>query len=130
MSTKKRVLVILVVFFSVSAVVFFSRPRIEIQTNLYPVHLPVDLDEYLIQSEAQYANIVPGVQKAIVWANESKKEKTKYTLVYIHGLLFSPILKGFTYVEDNHFSYKLDRHAVFISLCERNCPGIKTTLDS
>lgn len=85
MSTKKRVLVILVVFFSVSIVVFFSGPRIEIETKLYPVHLPVDLDEYLIQSEAQYSNIVTGAEKAIVWADESKKQKTKYALVYIHG---------------------------------------------
>jgi len=76
---------ILAIFFSVGIVVFLSGPRIEIETKLYPLNLPADLNEYITQSEAQYSNIVPGTEKSIVWANTSKKQKTKYAIVFIHG---------------------------------------------
>jgi len=85
MTIKKRVLMILAIFFSVGIVVFLSGPRIEIETKLYPLNLPADLNEYITQSEAQYSNIVPGTEKSIVWANTSKKQKTKYAIVFIHG---------------------------------------------
>jgi alpha-beta hydrolase superfamily lysophospholipase len=71
--------------FSLGVVGFLSGPRVKIETKLYPVHLPEDLDGYLSQSEAQFSDIVPGAEKTIIWAGESKKQKTKYAIVYIHG---------------------------------------------
>jgi esterase/lipase len=85
MFTKKKILVLLVICFSVGVAVFLSGPRVEIGTTLYPVHLPEDLDGYLTQSEVQYTDIVPGAEKTIIWADESKKQKTDYAIVYIHG---------------------------------------------
>jgi pimeloyl-ACP methyl ester carboxylesterase len=85
MSTKKKILVCLIICFLIGAIVFLSGPRVEIDTQLYPVHLPEDLDGYLTQSEAQYADIVLGAEKTIIWADESKKQKTDYAIVYIHG---------------------------------------------
>lgn len=49
-----------------------------------PSRIPVDLDTYLAQSEQQFDDIVPGVQKRIVWAG-SKGERTEWAVVYLHG---------------------------------------------
>jgi alpha-beta hydrolase superfamily lysophospholipase len=85
MSTKKRILMILAIFLSVCIVVFLAGPRIKVDTELYPVHLPADLDEYLARSEARYADIIPGTEKSIVWANAANKQKTKYAIIFVHG---------------------------------------------
>jgi alpha-beta hydrolase superfamily lysophospholipase len=85
MSFKKKILLCLVICLSIGVVVFLSGPRVEIDTQLHPVHLPEDLDGYLTQSEAQYPDIVLGAEKTIVWADESKKQKTEYAIAYIHG---------------------------------------------
>ncbi|MGB7432287.1 MAG: alpha/beta fold hydrolase [Ahrensia sp.] len=44
-----------------------------------------DIDTYLAQSEAQFDDIEPGLQKEVVWAYPASKAKTPVSLVYIHG---------------------------------------------
>ncbi len=85
MITKKKVVKILVIFFAIGIIVILAGPRIEVETKLFPVHLPADLDGYIAQSEAQYSNIVAGAEKSIVWANTANKQKTEYVVVFVHG---------------------------------------------
>jgi hypothetical protein len=47
--------------------------------------LPVDLDAYLKQSEARFTDLRPNNEKAIVWADPSKKAKTPVSIIYLHG---------------------------------------------
>lgn len=44
-----------------------------------------DLDAYLAASEAKVANIRPGLQKQIVWADPASKARTPYSIIYLHG---------------------------------------------
>ncbi len=53
----------------------------------YPT-LPTDLaalDQQINDSEAKVKDLRPDNQARIVWANDSLKEKTPYSLVYLHG---------------------------------------------
>lgn len=63
---------------------FLFGPRPVINLELQSVTLPEDLDQYLAESEAQYADIVPGAEKTIVWAN-SARTRTPLAIVYLHG---------------------------------------------
>lgn len=47
--------------------------------------LPRDLDAHLAAQEARVANIRPGLQKQIVWADPAAKTKTPYSVIYLHG---------------------------------------------
>lgn len=64
--------------------VFFLGPRVAIDTTLKPVELPEDLDTFLESSESKFADIVPGTEKTIVWADE-RGRKTPVSIVYLHG---------------------------------------------
>lgn len=65
-------------------VIFISGPRVALNTVLFPLVLPQDLDTYLARSEAIHDDIVPGTEKKIVWA-QRKGEQTALALVYVHG---------------------------------------------
>ncbi len=43
-----------------------------------------DLDEYIRKAEEKHDDIVPGTEKALVWAN-GKKAMTDYAVIFIHG---------------------------------------------
>ena len=70
MTAKKKVVTALMVFILIGGLVFLSGPRTEIDTELHPVELPLDLDDYIIQSEARYDTIVSGAEKVIIWAED------------------------------------------------------------
>jgi pimeloyl-ACP methyl ester carboxylesterase len=71
------------------AVVFFAGPKVD-KAQLDPT-LPVvtqdltKLEEEIDQSEAALKEMKPNNQARIVWADTSRKEKTPYSIVYIHG---------------------------------------------
>lgn len=65
-------------------VLFFSGPRVDLNTSLHPLVLPQDLDAYLARTEAAYSDIVPGTEKKIVWAH-TPGEQTPIALIYVHG---------------------------------------------
>ena len=44
-----------------------------------------DLDAYLAQSEAKVADLIPGAEKEIIWHQPDSKNKTPYSIVYVHG---------------------------------------------
>ncbi len=80
----KRTVLTLAVVMAMLAVVFAVGPRVSVDETLRPVVLPEDLDGYLARSEARFADLRPGVEKTIVWA-DSSKAKTPVALVYLHG---------------------------------------------
>ena len=65
-------------------VLFLIGPRVDLDSTIYPVALPQDLDSYLAQKESAFDDIVPGTEKKIVWAH-GPGEQTPLSLVYVHG---------------------------------------------
>jgi esterase/lipase len=47
--------------------------------------LPIDLEKYIETNEKKHAPIKPGNEAKIIWHNDSLKNKTAYSLVYLHG---------------------------------------------
>lgn len=82
----------------VLVVVFLAGPRVEIDPRVHRVDLPDNLDEFLKGQEGRFSDIVPGTEKAIVWAG-GPGIKTKYSIVYIHG--FSATRKETAPLSDN-----------------------------
>jgi len=56
-----------------------------LQENIPPIELPADLDGYLRISEARFADIRPGAEKTIVWADHENPARTPWSIVYLHG---------------------------------------------
>jgi len=78
-----RAVLIIVIFI----VVFLAGPRTKIDSEVESLSIPSDpaeLEQYLTESESRYADIVPGTEKTIIWAN-AEKTKTPISIVYIHG---------------------------------------------
>lgn len=68
-----------------AAIWFLTPPeRMDRAVTFDPASLPENLDDYLDISERRFDDIVPGVEKRIVWAGE-KGAKTRLAVVYIHG---------------------------------------------
>lgn len=65
-------------------ILFLVGPTAEIDSQLKPIILPEDLDQYLKQTEANFPDIVPGAEKTIIWANATKT-RTPFSIVYLHG---------------------------------------------
>lgn len=74
--------------------------------------LTPDIDAYLVAQEARFDDIVPGVQKQIIWHDETKS-KTPYALVYLHG--FSASLQEIRPVPDR-IAQKLEANLYFTRL--------------
>lgn len=49
------------------------------------------MEDYLAQREDSVKGLKPGNEAYIIWADSSKKEKTPYSIVYIHGWGASPM---------------------------------------
>lgn len=80
----KRILILVFAFITVGAVVFFSGPQVTLESQTETVQLPDDLERYLAESEARYADITPGAEKTIVWAHPNKRQ-TDMAIIYLHG---------------------------------------------
>ncbi len=85
MTKTKRLAIMFITLLAIGIIVFLAGPRLKVETALDPVDLPADLDAYLTGSEARHPDIVPGAEKAIIWAHPSVKGKTRYALVFLHG---------------------------------------------
>jgi len=81
---RKKMLAIILIVASVLVVLFLAGPRVKVDFQPSKVVLPEDLDQYLTQSESQYSDIVPGTEKTIIWANDTKS-KTPLSIIYFHG---------------------------------------------
>ncbi len=81
----KYILVGLFALIAILIAAIFSGPRVTIDMEVKPVVLEDDLDNYLSKQEQQFPLTTPDVAKKIVWQNNVTKEKTKYSIVYLHG---------------------------------------------
>jgi esterase/lipase len=80
--------IILVLFLAYLAGPRPSKPDFTIHENNLPVSLS-DLENKINQSENEVKGIKPDNQARIIWADSSKKEKTKIAFLYLHGFLAS-----------------------------------------
>ncbi|MBF0353428.1 MAG: alpha/beta fold hydrolase [SAR324 cluster bacterium] len=60
-------------------------PRVEVNTAVPPVNLPDDIDQWLQNTESQIPLLRRGADKKIVWLDPVKKNKTPFSVVYLHG---------------------------------------------
>ncbi|WP_310621938.1 alpha/beta hydrolase [Flexibacterium corallicola] len=70
-----------------------------ISLSFSPTQIPVDVEAYLHNEEAQFRDIKPGLEKQIIWNDTETKSKTPYSVVYIHG--FSASKEEIRPVPDN-----------------------------
>ena len=63
---------------------FLLGPSVDLDTTLHPVDLPENLDSYLAEREASVADLTPGTEKTIIWA-DSVGARTPLSVVYLHG---------------------------------------------
>ena len=82
MKKRLRILALLVVAL---AVIVALGPRASVDLTMRPVTVPGDLDGYLAEAEARFADLRPGVEKTIVWADPATKQRTPVSIVYLHG---------------------------------------------
>lgn len=84
-----KLLVSLVVIFIILGVVYYAGPKVP-EARLTPV-LPtvsndlVRLEQEVRQAEKATALLKDDNEARIIWADSTKKEKTPYSIVYIHG---------------------------------------------
>lgn len=96
----KRLVTILFIILAALAVVFVLGPRPQADQTLSfdASRIGGDLDEWLAQREAAIADLRPGTEKRLVWANPAGKAQTEWAVVYIHG--FSATLEEIRPVPD------------------------------
>lgn len=68
----------------VPTAVFLAGPRPNKTVTTQRIDVPANLDEYLRQQESAIGDVFEGFEKQIHWYT-SKGEKTKISLVYLHG---------------------------------------------
>jgi pimeloyl-ACP methyl ester carboxylesterase len=84
-----KIIVWIVAFVAVLALVYFVGPKVT--ATLPDPALPTvtqnlpELEAEINRSEAEIKDLKRDNQARIVWADSSKKEKTPYSIVYIHG---------------------------------------------
>ena len=77
------------------AIVYMLGPKVETErlTIAYP-EVPTDaeaLEQYLAKREDSVKGMKPGNEAYIIWADSLNKQKTPYSIVYIHGFGASPM---------------------------------------
>ncbi|MCP5088012.1 MAG: alpha/beta hydrolase [Rhodobacteraceae bacterium] len=82
----------LVVVLVLAAAVYLFGPREPVDTTVRfdPTVIGADLDHYLAGREARFDDIIPGVEKRIVW-DGAAGEKTDLAIVYAHGFSSSSV---------------------------------------
>ncbi|MEM6305187.1 MAG: alpha/beta fold hydrolase [Pseudomonadota bacterium] len=77
------------------------------------------VDGYLAAQEARFNDIIPGVQKRVIWADAPEK-KTEWSVVYVHG--FSATSEEIRPVPDR-VAKALDANLIFTRLRGHGRPG-------
>ncbi|TVQ39083.1 MAG: alpha/beta fold hydrolase [Spirochaetaceae bacterium] len=82
------VLLVTIFVITVLGIVYLLGPRLRFSTGTTTPQLPgslAELVEWLAWREAQYADIVEGTQKEIVWRQAGAPSRSCYAVVYVHG---------------------------------------------
>ena len=83
----KKIATYIFAFILLATAIFLIGPRPAIDET---IHFSADaltdnLDAYLATNEKKIANLTPGAEKEIIWANPATKAKTPLALIYLHG---------------------------------------------
>ena len=81
---KKKICLLLVLLVLAVLLTGLLKQRVEITQEIKQVKLPDNLEEYLLESEAEVSNLKSKTEKKIIWANDSR-EKTDLAIIYLHG---------------------------------------------
>ncbi|MDJ0613313.1 MAG: alpha/beta hydrolase [Rhizobiaceae bacterium] len=83
----RRFFKVLIGVLLLGAIMFYLGPRPETVDGVTfdPSSIGGDVETYLSNSETNIPNLTPGAEKEIVWRNPATKEKTNYSIVYVHG---------------------------------------------
>ncbi len=77
------------IFLALLVVIFLIGPKVKFETpKLLDTEISADigtLDEFVTNTEKKIADLKPGNAAKVVWANDSLKQKTEYSIVYLHG---------------------------------------------
>lgn len=89
----RKVFFIIFILFDLVLVAYFLGPTPKVgtlDTSLpkVPSNL-LELEKDIAQKEAQHSSLKKNNEARIIWANPNKKEKTEYSVVYIHGFTAS-----------------------------------------
>lgn len=80
------VIVVAIVIFLL-LIIFLAGPRVKIDFTLRKAELPASLDEldgWLEAKEGEIPDLIEGTEKIILWQG-GKRERTAYSIVYLHG---------------------------------------------
>lgn len=80
----KKTKITLGVILALVLIVLFG-PRVDESYTVKNIEIPDNVEEYIKKAEAQYIDIRPNSEKIIIWNDPVKKEKTRFSVVYIHG---------------------------------------------
>ena len=83
----KRIAWVLIVLLGVAALAMATGPRPDTKAIVIfdPAAIGDDPQAWLATEEAKVANIKPGAEKEIIWADPATKARTAVSVVYIHG---------------------------------------------
>lgn len=112
-------LLFVILLFSLFAFYFWPPKKVDL-VYIYPDVPSIEhgLEDYVNKIEDAYANIKEGNRANIVWANDSLKNQTEYTIVYLHGysasheegnLVHKPIAKEYGM---NIYLSRLSQHGI------------------
>lgn len=73
----------------IGTLILINGPTVNLDYTITTPDLANDLDQYLIQRESRFADIINGTEKTIIWANPAAKLKTELSVVFIHGFAAS-----------------------------------------
>jgi len=90
----RKILIILLFVILALVLVYFLGPKPdypEIQPNINALNIPIEnLDNYIAEQEQKVTDLRPNNEARIIW-NQNKKEKTPYSIVYLHGFSAGPM---------------------------------------
>ena len=92
-TSRRRIVLYLVGLLILAGLAAFALgPRPETATGIGfdEAVLPDDLDAYLSEAEARFADLRPGNQRQVIWAYPASRARTPIAIVYIHGYSASP----------------------------------------
>lgn len=83
----KRLLLFILLLLGIAAIAMYAGPRPDRNETVSfdPASIGPDPEAWLAAAEEKIPSIRPGAQKEIVWANPATREKTKLSVVYLHG---------------------------------------------
>jgi len=80
-----QLIIVFFVGFLFLGIAFFLGPKVSLEITENLPEIPDDITAYLEKSESQYTDIQPDTEKSVIWVDEKRKNRTKVSLVYIHG---------------------------------------------